>query len=38
MNILFDRFPALRVDPDDRPAFLTSPEFTGVWRLPVRVD
>ncbi|MCX5581994.1 cytochrome P450 [Streptomyces erythrochromogenes] len=38
MNILFDRFPRLRVDPDDKPTFLTSPEFTGVWRLPIRVN
>ncbi|GAA4863750.1 cytochrome P450 [Saccharopolyspora cebuensis] len=35
LNMLFDRFPALRCDPDDRPEFLGSPNLTGVRRLPL---
>ncbi|MFE9427016.1 cytochrome P450 [Kitasatospora sp. NPDC006697] len=38
MNILFDRYPNLRIDPRETPKFLGSPEFTGVWQLPIRVD
>lgn len=37
LNILLDRYPKLRVDPDDKPTFLTPPDFTGVWTLPLRV-
>ncbi|MFH8470698.1 cytochrome P450 [Streptomyces sp. NPDC017991] len=36
LNILLDRFPRLRTDPADRPTFLTPPDFTGVWTLPLR--
>ncbi|WP_416957400.1 cytochrome P450 [Streptomyces sp. Agncl-13] len=35
MNALFDRFPALRCDPDNPPAFMTNPNLNGVTRLPV---
>ncbi|MEV8536221.1 cytochrome P450 [Streptomyces sp. NPDC051211] len=37
-NILLDRFPNLRVDPDIAPVFFGSPEFTGVRSLAVRTD
>ncbi|WP_221351122.1 cytochrome P450 [Streptomyces beigongshangae] len=37
LNILLDRFTELRVDHDRAPEFLTSPDFTGVWTLPLRV-
>ncbi|MFG2295511.1 cytochrome P450 [Streptomyces sp. NPDC048603] len=37
-NLLLDRFPNLRVDPDVPPVFFGSPEFTGVRSLAVRVD
>jgi cytochrome P450 len=35
MNILLDRFPRLRTDPDDPPEFIPNPELTGVRRLPL---
>ncbi|PPS71771.1 cytochrome P450 [Streptomyces sp. MH60] len=35
-NLLLDRFPTLRVDPDVPPVFFGSPEFTGVRSLAVR--
>ena len=35
LNILFDRFPELRTDPDDRPAFIPSPFMTGGRELPL---
>ncbi|MFF0226408.1 cytochrome P450 [Streptomyces sp. NPDC004629] len=35
MNALFDRFPSLRCDPDNPPAFMTNPNLNGVTRLPV---
>jgi hypothetical protein len=34
-NLLLDRFPNLRVDPDTRPAFFASPDFTGVKSVTV---
>ncbi|NGO69520.1 cytochrome P450 [Streptomyces boncukensis] len=37
LDILFDRYPELRTDPDNPPSFLTPPDFTGVWSLPLRV-
>ncbi|MDH6486626.1 cytochrome P450 [Streptomyces sp. SAI-127] len=37
MNALFDRFPDLRCDPDNPPAFMTNPNLNGVARLPVVV-
>ncbi|WP_310726179.1 cytochrome P450 [Streptomyces sp. N2A] len=36
LSILLDRFAELRVDHDRAPEFLTSPDFTGVWTLPLR--
>ncbi|CAM5563168.1 cytochrome P450 [Streptomyces aurantiogriseus] len=38
LGILLDRFAELRTDPADRPTFLTPPDFTGVWSLPLRVN
>ncbi|GAA3537572.1 cytochrome P450 [Amycolatopsis ultiminotia] len=35
LNILFDRYPKLRTDPQRRPTFLPSPDFTSVRELPV---
>ncbi|MGW0228518.1 cytochrome P450 [Actinopolymorpha singaporensis] len=35
LNILLDRFPHLRTDPDEPPAFLPSPNLTGVRTLPL---
>ncbi|MBN6041854.1 cytochrome P450 [Amycolatopsis sp. 195334CR] len=35
LNILLDRFPDLRTDPDRAPEFLTAPTMTGVRRLPL---
>ncbi|MEU2084744.1 cytochrome P450 [Streptomyces albus] len=37
-DLLLDRFPRLRVDPETPPVFFGSPEFTGVRSLAVRVD
>ncbi|MFD9889688.1 cytochrome P450 [Amycolatopsis sp. NPDC059027] len=37
MNILLDRFPELHTDPDAEPTIIPSPDFTGVWKLPLRV-
>jgi cytochrome P450 len=34
-NILFDRYPALRTDPERPPVFQPSPDFTGLQSLPV---
>lgn len=36
LNILLDRFPALRTDPDNPPDFMAAPDFTGVKSLPLR--
>ncbi len=36
-NLLFDRFPALMLDPDASPTFMAAPDTTGVTSLPVRV-
>nr|MDT0660534.1 cytochrome P450 [Micromonospora sp. DSM 115978] len=35
LNVLLDRFPNLRTDPDDPPQFIRSPLMTGVRRLPL---
>ncbi|MFD8589488.1 cytochrome P450 [Streptomyces sp. NPDC059637] len=35
LDILLDRFPHLRTDPEDRPEFVPSPNMTGVRRLPL---
>nr|AXL05553.1 cytochrome P450 [uncultured bacterium] len=35
LNILFDRYPALRTDPERPPVFQPSPDFTGLHELPV---
>ncbi len=35
LNILLDRFPDLRTDPDDPPVFIPSPIMTGVKKLPL---
>lgn len=37
LNILLDRFPALRTDPAAAPEFLPSPNMTGVNKLPLLV-
>lgn len=37
-NLILDRFPQLRVDPDIAPVFFGSPEFTGVRSLSVRTS
>ncbi|GAB3413653.1 cytochrome P450 family protein [Flindersiella endophytica] len=36
LNILFDRFPALRTIPERPPAFMETTEMTGVTTLPLR--
>jgi cytochrome P450 len=38
LNILLDRFPHLRTDPDEPATFLPSPNLTGVRTLPLRVS
>ena len=35
MNMLLDRFPHLRCDPDEQPTFLTIPNLTGPQKLPL---
>ncbi|MFD9895427.1 cytochrome P450 [Amycolatopsis sp. NPDC059027] len=35
LNLLLDRFAELRTDPANPPAFVSSPDFTGVRTLPV---
>jgi cytochrome P450 len=35
MNLLLDRYPGLRRDPQDPPAFLPTPNMTGAQRLPL---
>ena len=35
LNLLLDRFPELRTDPDNSPAFIPSPNITGVRELPL---
>ena len=37
-NLLMDRFPNLRTDPDTPPVHFASPEFTGPSALTVLVD
>ncbi|WP_338324755.1 cytochrome P450 [Nonomuraea polychroma] len=34
LGILLDRFPHLRLDPDDGPRFMPGPTLTGVRKLP----
>ena len=34
-NLLLDRYPRLRVDPQDPPVFLPTPNMTGAQRLPL---
>jgi cytochrome P450 len=34
-NLLLDRFPGLRCDPQDPPVFLPTPNLTGAQRLPL---
>ena len=34
-NLLLDRFPGLRCDPQDPPVFLPTPNMTGAQRLPL---
>jgi cytochrome P450 len=36
LNQLMDRFPALRIDPDQPPAFFPTPDLIGVQSLPIR--
>jgi cytochrome P450 len=36
LNILLDRLPHLRLDPASPPAFVPSPDMSGVSRLPLR--
>ncbi|MET9022496.1 cytochrome P450 [Actinopolymorpha sp. NPDC004070] len=38
LNILLDRLPHLRTDPDEPPTFLPSPNLTGVRTLPLLLD
>ncbi|WP_367132661.1 cytochrome P450 [Saccharothrix sp. HUAS TT1] len=38
LNVLLDRFPRLRADPDRRPVFMPSPNLTGVRSLPLLTD
>ncbi|MGS2645158.1 cytochrome P450 [Streptosporangium sp. LJ11] len=35
LNLLLDRFPHLRTDPDEPPRFIPSPSMTGVRKLPL---
>lgn len=37
LEVLLDRFPALRIDPGSRPEFIANPLMTGVRRLPLLV-
>jgi cytochrome P450 len=37
LNLLFDRFAEFRVDPENPPAFMPSPNLTGVGTLPLLV-
>lgn len=34
-NVLMDRYPVLRTDPDDPPRFFASPDFIGLQSLPI---
>ncbi|MEU4447910.1 cytochrome P450 [Actinosynnema sp. NPDC050801] len=38
LDVLLDRFPRLRTDPDRRPTFMPSPNLTGVQSLPLLID
>jgi cytochrome P450 len=38
LDVLLDRFPRLRTDPDRPPTFLPSPNLTGVQSLPLLTD
>ncbi|MGK4580036.1 cytochrome P450 [Kitasatospora sp. HPMI-4] len=35
LNILLDRFPVLRTDPDNPPVFMAAPDLTGLRSLPL---
>jgi cytochrome P450 len=35
VNLLLDRYPHLRCDPQDPPVFLPTPNMTGAQRLPL---
>ncbi|MFC7342385.1 cytochrome P450 [Saccharopolyspora griseoalba] len=35
LNLIMDRFPELRTDPDSPPEFMPNPSMTGVRRLPL---
>ena len=35
LNLIMDRFPDLRTDPDAPPEFMPNPNMTGVRRLPL---
>lgn len=37
-NLLLDRYPTLRVDPDTAPVFFASPDFTGLKSVTVRTN
>lgn len=37
-NLLLDRYPELRVDPDTPPVFFASPDFTGIKSVTVRTN
>ncbi|MFI6044205.1 cytochrome P450 [Nocardia sp. NPDC051321] len=36
LNVLLDRYPVLRADPDNPPTFIPNPGMTGVHTLPLR--
>ncbi|QIS10009.1 cytochrome P450 [Nocardia arthritidis] len=36
LNVLLDRYPVLRTDPDNPPTFIPNPGMTGVQTLPLR--
>jgi hypothetical protein len=38
LNILLDRFPTLRTDPQAPPEFRPSPNMTGVDKLPLLIS
>ncbi|MFJ9679419.1 cytochrome P450 [Streptomyces sp. NPDC101194] len=38
LDILLDRFPVLRTNPQNLPTFLDTPDLTGVWNLPLRTQ
>jgi hypothetical protein len=38
IDLLLDRYPHLRCDPDDPPVFLPTPNLTGIQRLPLLIS